>query len=165
MRRFRPGGLLRDDGRTQVRVIEIQSLNCWDLPDDPKIVHFPRAPSSPTIWHFAMVQVTSHKLGTYVRPLLYATVENNIFYHEVVRAWDVQLTHILRVGYGGGFGGGCDRGDWLENALEPRGAELFVADHGLLPPAALANRRLVAYRHVEPLGWGPKTGVFWDRVS
>ncbi len=163
--RFHPGGILWEDGRTTVRVLECETLERRDLPDDPRIVHFPRHPNFPAPWHFAMVEVTSRILGTYVRPLIYATAENNIFYHRVVSEWDLQFSHILRVGYGGGFGGGWDRGDWLEGTLKPRGAEVFIADKGLLPAAALQGRDLTPYRCVAPQGWGPRAEVYWYRVG
>lgn len=165
LRKLREGGLIEDDEWGQIYVLACDVLSREDLPDDPAIVHFPRPPGTQVQWYFALLRIESWRIGTFEQVMLYAVVENNVFYHHEIEPHDVQLSHIVRVGYGGGFGGGWDRGDWVPSTVAARGAEVLIVDREELPERLAQRLNVRRYRQMAPHQWGNRWPVYWYRVG
>lgn len=81
---------------------------------------------------FLEVDVQSNVLGDFYCPVLYAFVENAAFCAEKILPQEGRFSHVVRVRYGGGAGGGGkSTGLWLLNILTKVKCEVFVSDGAL----------------------------------
>lgn len=124
--------VLHDDTRTKITIESIEKLPRCDLPLHKGIVDFPRGSKATGNAIFMMLNVSSHVLGEYRVPVLYVFAENAAFYAEVIEPNQGCITHLVKVRYGGGCGGGGQSsGVWLHNVLRQLGCEVFIHDrHG-----------------------------------
>ena len=102
-------GKIFDDNRTKVIVEEIYKLSINDSDVNyfvnPEFVSFPQdAPKKPEIYLLDL-EITSNKLGTIKKPLIYFLFENINFLQEVLLKHRINISHIVKVREGCGFGG------------------------------------------------------------
>jgi hypothetical protein len=122
-------GVILEDKKTKISVLEIEELQCLDLPLDPGIVVFPKRDSMSGRMAFAWVQVVSDKLPESCLPVLYLTVENSVFCANLALKYKARFSHIVRVLYGGGCGGGgYSQGEWINGVLRRLGCQVLVTD-------------------------------------
>ena len=116
------------DGRTSVRIAYIEELPRLDLPLDGQIVHFPEGSSATGRVVFLELDVSSHLLGNFTVPMVYAFVENAAFCALKLLPNRAVVSHVVHVRYGGGMGGGSASGIWLLNVLRQLKCECLVSD-------------------------------------
>jgi hypothetical protein len=119
---------LFSDGRTSITINHIEELPRCDLPIHPDLVHFPQGGHATGRSVFLELAVHSHKLGSFEAPVIYCFAENAAFCAKKLLPQKAVVSHIVRVRYGGGYGGGDDRGGWLENVLSRLKCECYVTD-------------------------------------
>jgi len=117
-----------DDDNTSIRVTAIEELPRISLPLHEEIVDFPEGGSALNRVVFMYVHVTSHLLGEFDAPVLYVFSENEAFYCNAMVPHNARLSHIVRIRYGGGLGGGKASGAWIDNTLGQLGCEVFIKD-------------------------------------
>lgn len=125
---FLGGEFAYHDRYTQIRINYREELPCCRLPRDSGIVHFPQRNEYTDRVIFLELEVTSHLLGCFSFPLIYAFVENVAFAGEYILPLKAQFSHIMHVRYAGGYGGGASTGIWLFNILRKLSCECFLTD-------------------------------------
>ncbi len=121
--------LLHTDSRTTVRVVHCEALPDFAGQLDPEVVHFPEGSKATGKVLFMKLEIESSVLGRFTRPLLYVFSENAAFCARRALPNHARFSHIVRVRFGGGCGGGGDSsGIWLWNALGSLGCEVFATD-------------------------------------
>jgi hypothetical protein len=168
------------DDRTSILARSVEELPRCDLPLDDRIVDFPSGSEATGRVFFLELEVRSDVLGSFVRPLIYAFVENAAFCAERILPLESRISHIVHVRFGGGCGGGGkSTGIWLLNVLRKLGCELFVTDgHGCrqsgdtriyeLYPSLSGNEsasRLEQIRVIASEGWSGHGDVSWNIVK
>jgi hypothetical protein len=176
---FLDGRTIHMANRTTVTVKSIEELPRCKLPLDDKIVDFPDGSAATHRVLFLEVEVRSDVLGTFIAPVLYAFVENAAFCATWLLPQESQLSHIVHVRFGLGFGGGKSSGVWLLDVLKKLHCRMFVSDGhldrhsgderiaALYPELAGDGQaiRLEPIRVVEGRNWAGHGDVSWNLVS
>jgi hypothetical protein len=127
--RFLKSPILYQDERTTIEIMDMERLPNLNLPLHKELVHFPDGGDFNNQALFMLVRIRSSVLGEFVRPVLYFFTENETFYAEKMRPFRAQISHIIHVRYGGGYGGGGNSaGAWLLHVLKDLRCELFITD-------------------------------------
>jgi hypothetical protein len=127
--RFLDTAVVHQDTRTTIRVEAIDELPRCDLPLDARIVQFPVGSVATGRVLFLLLRVTSAQLAMdRVVPVLYAFCENAAFCAERLLPLGARCSHVVRVRYGGGCGGGQSSGHWILRNLDRLHCELLVWD-------------------------------------
>jgi len=128
--RFLDTAVVHQDERTTIRVEAIEELPRCDLPLDARIVEFPEWRVATGRVLFLLLRVTSARLAMdRVVPVLYASCENAAFCAERLLPLGARCSHVVRIRYGGGFGGGGrSSGHWILRNLDRLHCELLVWD-------------------------------------
>jgi hypothetical protein len=127
---FLDSKIIYQDEETKVTVEELEMLPDLTLPLDPEIVHFPEGSHATNKVVFLNVKISSNKLGNITYPVLYAFAENETFFSEILLPNNALISHILRIRYGGGMGGGgYARGTWLLHVLGVLKTKELIADN------------------------------------
>ena len=122
--------VLYKDGRSRIKIEEIEELPPCHVPIDPEIVDFPDGSHITGRVVFLHVSVTSHKFGTFSATVIYAFVENESFCTRKILPQKGKMSHVIHVRYGGGIGGGGkSTGIWLLNVLRKVQCEVLVTDN------------------------------------
>ena len=125
---FLDSPLIFQDASTKITVEEIEQLPNLHLTFSDQIVHFPEGSQASNKVVFMKVKVESERLGTICYPVLYAFVENEAFFSEVLLPKRASISHILQIRYGGGFGGGgYARGTWILHVLQLLNTKMLIA--------------------------------------
>ncbi len=119
--------IIHDDHRTKITVTALEELPGLNLPLDKEIVAFDGSHATGKVLYLEL-QVESNRFGSFTARLIYAFVENEAFCARVALPNAGRLSHVVRVVYGSGFGGGYATGIWLQNILPRVGCEVFVTD-------------------------------------
>ncbi len=119
--------IIHDDQRTKITVTALEELPGLNLPLDKEIVAFDGSHATGKVLYLELL-VESNRFGTFTARLIYAFVENEAFCAKVVLPNAGRFSHIVRVVYGSGFGGGYATGIWLNNVLPRVGCEVFITD-------------------------------------
>jgi len=126
-------GVLFEDEHTEIEILKSEELPKCPLDRAPELITDPeRNPASDRVF-FLELEVRSgrrpeRQLGTWKVPMLYAFVENTAFCCERMLALHAQISHIVRIRYGGGFGGGRANGTWILNTLSKLQCEVFICE-------------------------------------
>jgi hypothetical protein len=106
-------------------ISNIEELPRLVLPLDSNLVDFPDAETGSV--YFMTVKINS-SIGNWSVPVIYAVVENTAFYLDVLISKKAIISHIVRVRYGGGLGGGGKAGgSWIERTLKKLNTELLIS--------------------------------------
>lgn len=121
--------LIHKDENTKITVLSSELLPdlSLSLPDD--IVDFPEPHTATNKVAFLNVRVESDELGTFEIPVIYAFVVNEEFMSKVIIPNNGKLSHIIKIRYGGGCGGGGKvGGNWILHLLNKVGCDLLICD-------------------------------------
>lgn len=117
------------DKHTTIKVKWVEQLDNLNLPFHQELIVGKPTKGANRVYAL-MLQISSHRLGEYEVPMLYCIVENTAFFVEEILRNKVTLSHISRVNYGGGLGGGSvNDGFWMLHNLKTVKCELFVTDN------------------------------------
>lgn len=126
---FLDSNFVYQDSRTTVLIKSIEELPRYNLPLDSKIVDFPDGSHATGRVLFLQIEVSSHVLGNFSVPLIYAFIENSVFCSQCIIPNGGKISHVIHIRYGGGCGGGGkSSGIWLLNILRNIECECFVTD-------------------------------------
>ena len=135
---FLDNALLFEDENTSIVVEKIERLPNLHTALDAGIVDFPRVEEHTNMVVFLELKVTSEQLGDFNVPVIYAFVENEAFCSKVLLENQAEISHKVRVRYGGGCGGGGNcRGTWINNVLHKLNCKILVTDTTELNPVLL----------------------------
>jgi hypothetical protein len=171
--------ILYRDERTTIEIIDMERLPNVNLPLHEELVHFPEGGDFNDQALFMYVRVRSSVFGEFVRPVLYVFAENETFYAAKMRRFQAQISHVIHVRYGGGYGGGGNSaGAWLLNVLKDLHCELFITDghhhwqNGddfaltLCPEIPReVNVELKRIRQIHEMRWSSHGHVSWNLVA
>jgi hypothetical protein len=108
-------------------ISNIEVLPRLDLQLDPNLVNLPNAETGSV--YFMEIEINS-SIGNWSIPVIYAVVENTAFYLDVLYPNKAIISHIVRVRYGGGLGGGGKAGgSWIESTLINLNTELLISSN------------------------------------
>lgn len=155
------GPVLHEDRHTRVSVRDLEELPRCDLPLDPELVRFPEGSDLTGRAFFLWIALRSDRLGEITAPVLYVFAENTAFWAERLLPAGARLSHLIRVRYGGGFGGSAASGVWILHTLAALGVEVFITDgHDQIQSGdAYALSRYPALRALPPPLLGPPLRV------
>ncbi len=120
---------LHNDGRTKILVKSIEELPRCELPLDEGIVHFPKGSSLSHRVFFLEVEVRSGVLDSFRARVIYVFAENCAFCAEKILPNFGNISHIIHVRFGSGFGGGNSTGIWLLHVLKRLNCEYLISDN------------------------------------
>lgn len=121
--------IIYEDRRNTVKALSVEKLPSLDLPLDPEIVTFPTESHLNGTVIFLQVQITSNRFGVLEYPVVYAFVENEPFCSRILLSMKCEISHIIHIRYGSGFGGGRSTGVWLLNVLQRLNCKVFITDN------------------------------------
>lgn len=122
--------LIYKDDSTRMTVVAAELLSDLNLELPEELIDFPKAHKATNKVAFLKVRVESDELGTYEMPVIYVFAVNEEFMSKVVLPNEGKFSHIIKIRYGGGLGGGGKlRGNWIPNILKKVGCELFISDN------------------------------------
>ena len=127
---FLDSKLIYEDTRTKVEILDIELLPDLNLPYDSEIIAFKPITKTKNRAVFMNVKVTSHRLGVLVRPVIYCFAVNEAFCSLVLLKNDAEISHLVHVRYGEGFGGSCSTGYWLRNILKKMKIKIYISRNG-----------------------------------
>ena len=127
--KFLTPGVIFSDRRTCIEVIQVQELRPMCLPVHPDLVNFPDHHHLTNRVFNLDVQILSDDQARSAR-VTYAFVENTAMANDLIRN-GVNITHIINVCYGSGFGGSSINEDWLLHAAAALNTTTFIADRAL----------------------------------
>ncbi|MGB9678357.1 MAG: hypothetical protein ACPLZ9_07045 [Candidatus Ratteibacteria bacterium] len=120
---------IHNDGRTRVTLEKIEELPSLDLPLDPEIVDSPEAETGRVLFlEIKLVTTLLNEPIELVRPVIYAFVENESFCSRILLPNKSEISHIIHVVYGSGFGGARGSGGWLLNVLKKLNCRIYITD-------------------------------------
>ncbi len=169
-----------EDHRTQIKIQHLEELPPCELPLDERLVSFPAGSHATGKVIFMRLQVKSKQLGTFSARLIYAFVENTAFCAKYLLPTDAHISHIIKVRYGGGLGGGgYASGAWLNGVLQRLHCEVFVTDGRdniqrgdqsaiEIYPELISNRmkyKMQTIRQVPSAQWSGYGDVRWQVIS
>jgi hypothetical protein len=170
--------ILYRDERTTIEIIDMERLPNVNLPLHEELVHFPEGGDFNDQALFMLVRVQSSVFGEFIRPVLYVFAENVTFYTAKMRRFQAQISHVIHVRYGGGYGGGNSAGAWLLHVLKDLRSELFITDghhhcqNGddfaltLCPEIPReVNVELKRIRQIHEMRWSSHGHVSWNLVG
>lgn len=147
--------LIYEDENTKITVVSSELLPDLVLLRPADIVVYPELNSVSNKVAFLNVRVESDELGTFEVPVIYAFVVNEEFMSKVIIPNNGKLSHIIKIRYGGGLGGGGKvRGNWILHLLSKVGCELLICDNshinGSKDEIVFVNYPNLASNHSEP---------------
>ena len=175
--KFLDDSVVHDDGRTRIVVNYIEELPDLDLPLDPDIVAFPEGSAATGRVLYLEVLVKSDMLGEFTYPVIYAFVENEALCSKVLLKKNSQISHVIHIRYGSGFGGSKASGAWILNTLKQLRCNILVSDghhseHSgdkaayIKYPNLMGERaQLKEIRRIDGAGWSDHGDVTWNLVE
>jgi hypothetical protein len=127
--KFLESEIIQNNKNAKITISEIEELPSLNLPLNSEIVHFTEGSEKTGKVFYLNLQIETLRLGTFNCRLLYAFVVNEPFYAKIVRPNQGRFSHIIRVIYGNGFGGGHTSGIWLLNILKEVDCKIFITDN------------------------------------
>jgi hypothetical protein len=166
------------DGRSSIWLNDVEELPRLHLPLDRRLVDFPDGSYATNHAVFGLASVVSDRLGEFKVPLLYLFCENTAFFASMALPLRARFSHVVRVRYGSGCGGGRSAGAWIRYALGAIGAEALIPDtefHDLETDCALeaypeirdvlAEPVLTEVRKVPGTAWAYPHDIGWYSVG
>jgi hypothetical protein len=127
---FLDSRLIFEDEHTKIVVESIERLPNLHTTLDNEIVDFLEIEPHLNVVVFMQLKVTSLQLGEYTVPVIYAFVENESFCSTVLLDQKATISHIIRIRYGGGCGGGGNcKGNWIYNVLPSLQSSIVITDN------------------------------------
>ncbi len=170
--------IIHQDRRTIVKRSYIEELKTLSLPLDREIVDFPKKKYLYGKVFYMEVNVFSKILGELSYPVIYVISENEAFCAKVLLPLETRLSHIVRVRYGGGCGGGGkSRGAWLFGVLKKLHVKVFITDSSsgegfgdyaaleLYPELRGEKPKLKPIRTIDSIRWSCYGDVTWYIVE
>lgn len=117
------------DLHTSIHISVLEELPRLDWPLHRGIVHFDKGGRATGRVFFMKISVSSHKLGNFTVPLIYAFTENAAFCAHQMLPYQATISHVVHVRSGGGLcGGGFSNGVWMLQVLQRLSTETFITD-------------------------------------
>lgn len=126
---FLTPGVIFNDRRTRIEVTRVKELRPMRLPVHPDLVNRPNHPHLTNRVFNLDMRILSDNQARFAR-ITYAFVENTAMANDLIRK-RVNITHIINVCYGSGFGGSSINEDWLLHAAAALNTTTFIADRAL----------------------------------
>lgn len=122
--------IIHQDKRTSVTIVHTERLPDLTYEYDEKSIYVDKPDRKPYTHqvYFMQVQIESNRLGTILANVLYCFCINEDFYSNVIFPNKAQISHLIRIRWGSGFGGSRGSGNWVRNLFNVVGAELFIDD-------------------------------------
>jgi len=122
------GAVLHSDARTKMTVKSSEMVQVLNLPIRPEVVYH-ECGEHPLInqVYKLEVQVESDLLGVSKVTLYYAFCENTALADKLI-LYGIKVSHVIRVGFGDGWGLSKSSGAWLLNALSALKSECLISD-------------------------------------
>ena len=171
--------IIRDDGRSKVILSHIEYLgriNFTSYPDytltEENAHFFNRV-------FFFYVTIESAQFGTIIKPVIYAFSCNEQFCSELMIPSGAEISHVIHVRYGHGFGGANCSGHWIQHVLYSLSCEIYVHD-GLSNYSYNEHRIIEHYgdvipqkpmsifntiREIDGRNWSDSTRIIWQQVQ
>lgn len=130
--KFLDTNIIYRDGRTSIEIKHIEELPKLNLERHPEIVEKIEPNHATNRVVYMELEVKSSVLKDFTNPVkvIYAFVENEAFYCDLLQKHQPHISHLIHVRYGGGLGGGgYASGRWLQSVLEKIGCEIYVNDN------------------------------------
>lgn len=140
---FLDSRLIFEDEHTKIVVESFERLPNLNTTLDNGIVKYLEIEPHLNVVVFLQLKITSHQLGEYSVPVIYAFVENESFCSTVLLEQKATISHIIRIRYGGGCGGGgnCE-GNWIYNVLPSLQSSIIITDnYNDLVPVVLDSKK------------------------
>ena len=126
---FLAPGVIFNDRRTRIEVTRVEELRPMRLPVHPDLVYRPNHHHLTNRVFNLDMQIWSDDQARFAR-VTYAFVENTAMANDLIRK-RVNITHLINVCYGSGFGGSSIHEDWLLHAAAALNTSTFISDRPL----------------------------------
>ena len=127
--KFLTTGVIFSDRRTCIEVTRVDEMRPMRLPVHPDLVNFPNHHHLTNRVFNLEVQILSDDQARSAR-VTYAFVENTAMANDLIRK-RVNITHMINVCYGSGFGGSSIHENWLLHAAAALNTSTFISDRPL----------------------------------
>jgi hypothetical protein len=126
------GWYLFNDGRTSVRVAQLEILNpielsCHDLKNQKELVTLEVDNHNFRTAYYLKLDIGSDKYGHFESHLIYVNIVNETFANMLIEN-NAELSHISHVRYGSAFGGARGLGSFLINILSRLKTKYYLSD-------------------------------------
>ena len=119
--------VIHEDGRTKVTLMNIEHLGRCEFA--PYSVHQEHERNSHYFNRIFFFQVKiESRLGTFIKPVLYAFCNNEQICSELLIPVRATVSHVIHVRYGHGFGGANCSGLWIQHVLPLLNCEVYIHD-------------------------------------
>src|SRR5690606_24039293 len=119
------GTILHRDDRTTVHLDALEELPRLSLALHPEIVFFTAGSEWTNRVFFMQVRVESNLYGRIEYPVVYVCTSNEALCAEFLIPNNIDVSHIITVRYGEGFGDSRVSGEWLLDVLKNLHCEVF----------------------------------------
>ena len=173
---FSADSVIHEDETTHVTIKYIEELPELTLPLDSEIVDFPEQKQLLGKVFYMEVSLQSDYPEEFVYPVIYVVTENESFCSEVLLPNKTELSHIIHIRYGGGFGGGKAAGSWILNVLEKLHCQVFITDNHhteqegdraavrLYPNLAGQIPNMKVIRKISTEKWSHHGDITWNKI-
>jgi len=107
------GKILYKDDKTNISVISATKLEKEDIGYNENYLSIPINPKLLNRSIYIKIKIESKRLGTYEKDLIYFVSENGSFAINYLLKHKLNVSHIIRVTYGNGFGGARYNGNFI----------------------------------------------------
>ena len=170
--------VIHDDGRTRVTIMNIEQLGRCDFA--PYSVHQEHEGNSHYFnrLFFFHVKIES-RLGTFIKPVLYAFCNNEQLCSELLIPIRATVSHVIHVRYGHGFGGANCSGLWIQHVLPLLNCEVYIHDNlahesasehvvlrhygNVIPQNQIAT--FTTIRTIDGKCWSDSSNIIWQLVE
>jgi len=122
------GAILRDDSRTRMTVESSKLVQELNLPIHPELVYYEENENQLSNHVYKLnVRVESDMLGVRNVIVFYAFCENTALANKLIQN-RIKVSHLIKVGYGAGWGLSKASGAWLLNATRAFKSECLISD-------------------------------------
>lgn len=127
------GGVLFEDSSTRLTVKTISQFSISDIEPQEELIDSEKIASCYGQGYYMTLQIDSHgnptkALGTWEVDIIYLYAENTAFAKKILLQNQISIDYIVRVRYGGGFGGSNGTfGLWLYYLAGPLNVKYYVS--------------------------------------
>lgn len=129
---LRKDDILFEDYATTFRVIDVRRFKLCDIEPLRELITFDEVPPYYGQCYCMTVEVDLHhnkKLGSWKTDVIYVSAENTAFAKKILLQNHINLSHIVLMRYGGGFGGSKGSyGKWLFGLAGPLNVQYYITD-------------------------------------
>jgi len=131
--KFLSNGTVYSDGRTKIDIEYVEELPKLMQPIQSELPYEGDLDKPYTYTNrifYIKINIQSKEMGFISFPVIYAFIENESFFGNILYPNKAKISHIVHVRYGGGGGGGGNAsGGWLLNILKLVNCEMFITDN------------------------------------